>query len=70
MIRLTFACGHAFSIDAAVSDAPLCPACGERRVSRVTAPPPKFVGCCQGPSAEQKALEGLPIGIPKELTHG
>ena len=69
MIRLTFACGHRFTLDDA-NTAPLCPACGERRVSRVTAPPPRFVGCCQGPTAETKALEGLPIGIPKELTHG
>lgn len=66
MITIRFACGHGFTIDASVSAAPVCPTCGERRVSRVLAPAPKFTGFCSGPSAESKALEGTPIAIPKE----
>lgn len=65
-ISIRFACGHKFSIDASVTAHPTCPACGETRVSRTAAPAPRFTGFCQGPSAESKMLEPLPIAIPKE----
>lgn len=65
-IYVRFACGHRFSIDPSVNAQPTCPACGETRVSRTTAPAPRFSGYCQGPSAEPKALEPIPIAIPKE----
>jgi hypothetical protein len=65
-IWIRFACGHGFGIDRNVTSVPICPTCGERRISRTTAPAPKFVGLCSGPSAESKVLEGIPIGIPKE----
>lgn len=65
MIRLTFACGHRFTLDDA-NTAPICPACGERRVSLVTAPAPRFSGFCQGPSADAQALAAIPIALPKE----
>lgn len=65
MIYVRFACGHRFSIDPSALSAPICPTCGERRVSRTSAPAPRFVGVCSGPSAERVALEGLPIAIPK-----
>ena len=64
MIYVKFACGHRFSVDG--NSAPVCPTCGERRVSRTQAPAPRFVGICSGPSAESKALEGIPVGMPKE----
>ena len=66
MIPITFACGHRFSLDASVQTPPVCPTCGEHRVSRVTAPAPRFTGCCSGPSAETTALAAIPIAIPKE----
>jgi hypothetical protein len=66
MINVRFACGHGFKLDPGVSSPPVCPACGERRISRTTAPAPRFSGLCSGPSAESKVLEGIPIAIPKE----
>jgi len=66
MIYARFACGHRFSIDPSVTSAPICPTCGERRISRTTAPAPRFVGVCSGPSAESKVLEGIPVAFPKE----
>lgn len=69
MISLRFACGHAFDLDDATS-APVCPTCGERRVSRVTAPAPRFTGFCSGPSADTNlALKAVPVAIPKEQNH-
>lgn len=65
MITVRFACGHLFEVDG--SAAPTCPMCGEHRVSRVTAPAPRFTGWCSGPSADSKPLTGVPIAIPKEL---
>jgi ribosomal protein L37AE/L43A len=66
MINVRFACGHGFKIDANVQTPPVCPTCGERRVSRVTAPAPTFRGFCSGPSAETAALAAIPVAIPKE----
>lgn len=65
-ITVRFACGHGFNLDAGVNSAPVCPTCGERRVSRTTAPAPRFSGCCAGPSAETLALAAIPLAIPKE----
>ena len=69
MISVTFACAHRFDLE--LSDmAPECPTCGERRVSRVTAPAPRFTGWVTGPSAEPAPLPGVPILMPKESSHG
>lgn len=65
-IYVRFACGHRFALDASVNSAPICPTCGETRVSRTSAPAPRFSGFCVGPSAETKMLEAIPIAIPKE----
>lgn len=65
MITVTFACGHGFALDPSVAVAPECPTCGERRVSRVTAPAPRFTGWCSGPSAESTPLPAVPIAIPR-----
>lgn len=65
MITVRFACGHLYEVDG--NDAPVCPRCGEHRVSRVTAPAPRFNGWCSGPSAESQPVAGVPIAIPKEL---
>jgi hypothetical protein len=65
-ITVRFRCGHAFALDASVNGHPTCPTCGETQVSRTTAPAPRFTGFCQGPSAESKRLDAIPIAIPKE----
>ena len=67
MIQVLFACGHNMDLDDSVSSAPVCPTCGESRISRTTAPPPRFTGWCRGPTAESKPLEPLPLQLaPKE----
>lgn len=60
-VRLTFACGHG----QAWSDGqePRCEQCGERRVSRVTAPAPRFRGVCTGPSATREDLGPVPVSV-------
>lgn len=65
MITVRFACSHGFQIEP-TSAAPECPTCGERRVSRVTAPAPRFSGWCSGPSAESAPLPAIPIPLSKE----
>ncbi len=66
MITLVFACGHRFTVEATIDGALACPTCGEHRISRTTAPAPRFVGVCQGPSAETRPLSGIPLSIPKK----
>lgn len=48
MIRVTFACGHVVTVSESAETPPQCD-CGERRVSRVKAPPPRFRGACETP---------------------
>lgn len=60
MITIIFACGHTTDVDDPVAP-PIC-ACGERRISHVKAPPPRFVGACRGPHATYRELPG--IGVP------
>lgn len=59
-MMITFACGHTQKRDASVDTPPLC-GCGERRVSRVVAPAPRFRGACLGPHAVQEALTGVAV---------
>lgn len=47
-MTITFKCGHVLTVDD-VTEAPECQACGERQISNVTAPAPKFRGACSGP---------------------
>ena len=56
MIVATMACGHRVQISGI--DVPACPQCGEMRVARVKAPPPKFRGVVLGPCAEYVELPG------------
>lgn len=60
MITVRFACGHAESVDVKVVDTPVC-WCGERRVSHVDAPRPRFRGVAQGPCAEYEDLPAQPV---------
>lgn len=69
-ITIRFACGHGFSLEPTSDVAPVCPTCGERRVSRVDAPAPRFTGWVTGPSAESAPLPAVPVLMPKEPSHG
>jgi hypothetical protein len=61
MIRLTFACGHALTLED-TNVAPACVECGETRVSNVTTKRlPRFRGACRGPYAEIESLPGVPV---------
>jgi hypothetical protein len=61
-IRLRFACGHSLNLEATDNQPPNCPTCGEKRVQRTFAPPPRFTGFCSGPNTQMKALE--PFAAP------
>ena len=50
MIRLHFACGHEQDL-LSQTQRPTCIQCGETRISRTIAPPPRFTGLCTGPTA-------------------
>lgn len=67
MIAIRFACGHALTgpDDLATAE---CPVCGERRVSRVTAPAPRFVGMVTGPCARFEALPAQPVRLQQKET--
>lgn len=45
-MTLTFACGHKQAFDE--GGRPVC-ACGETRIARTDAPPPRFTGACASP---------------------
>ena len=47
-MTISFKCGHSLDVDD-VTNAPVCTQCGERQISNVTAPAPKFRGACSGP---------------------
>jgi len=54
MITLTFACGHAGRWQDGDPD-PRCPVCGETRIARVQAPPPRITGAVVLPRKESAA---------------
>jgi len=60
-VRVRFACGHGQAW--AEGDAPVCATCGERRVARVQAPPPRFRGVVQGPSATAEDLTAVAVPV-------
>lgn len=47
-MTITFKCGHSVQMDD-VQQAPVCKDCGERQISNVNAPAPRFKGACSGP---------------------
>lgn len=51
-MTVTFRCGHTARFERDVTDAPVCAECGERRISRVQAPPPRITGAARGPLVE------------------
>ena len=65
-IDIRFLCGHGGTAGVSQVVSPVCPACGETRIARVSAPPPKFRGACSGPYAQTAALEpGIVNVAPK-----
>ena len=54
MITLTFACGHVGRWQDGDPD-PRCPVCGEARIARVQAPPPRITGAVILPTKERTA---------------
>lgn len=65
LILVRFACGHQASVLPTVEEPPVCAECGERRVSRTTAPPPRFHGTVTGPSATTEALDAIPVTLKR-----
>lgn len=60
-MRIAFACGHQVTLHDA-TQAPVC-ACGETRISRVSATAPSFRGVCRGPSAITEALPPVRVNL-------
>jgi predicted RNA-binding Zn-ribbon protein involved in translation (DUF1610 family) len=56
-ITVRFTCGHGTTVGEQVTTAPTCPTCGETRIARTLARPPRFTGACSGPYCESKAVE-------------
>lgn len=48
-IQIRFACGHGTGVSSEAQDKPYCPECGETRIARVLAPPPKIRGLGTSP---------------------
>lgn len=62
-ISIRFVCGHASSVGLTSPSDPICPACGEARIARTSAPPPRFTGTCRGPYAETKILPPAIVSV-------
>jgi hypothetical protein len=65
VITVRFACGHVVTGDDRMTQAE-CRQCGETRVSRVTATPPRFTGLVLGPCAHFENLPAQPVRLNKE----
>lgn len=61
-ILATMACGHRVRIVEGIA-VPSCPKCGEARVARVSAPPPKFRGVVLGPCATYEDLPAKRVSL-------
>ena len=48
-MTIVFACGH--RVIYTDGERPICPTCGESRISATNAPPPRFTGVALGPCA-------------------
>lgn len=61
-MRVRFRCGHEGHVSETAETPPTC-ACGETRVARTFAPPPRFRGACSGPYAETQALAPAMVNV-------
>ena len=62
-ITVRFTCGHAASLGLTQTVDPVCPTCGESRVARTSAPPPRFRGACSGPYAQSVVLDPAVVNV-------
>lgn len=62
-ITVRFVCGHAATVGLSQVVDPVCPSCGETRVARTSAPPPRFRGMCSGPYAETAAVDPAVVNL-------
>lgn len=60
---IRFACGHLAKVSPTIQDAPVCPECGERRIARVSAPPPSIRGVCSGPIVTSVKLDPITVNL-------
>lgn len=63
VITVRFGCGHEGHVSETASSVPVCEQCGDKRVSRTKARPPRFVGACSGPYAESKNLSAAVVNV-------
>lgn len=61
-MTITFACGHRVTLGTVGDTPPVCE-CGERQISTVKAPAPRFTGACQGPLAVTVSLPAVPVSV-------
>ncbi len=62
MVTVRFACEHELKVGDNPAATPQC-SCGEKRVTRVHAPPPRFSGACSGPYAVMKAVTPAVVNL-------
>ena len=61
--ELTWKCGHHFEVPRNVSSAPMCPQCGERKITDVKAPPPRIRGHAMGPHVKTEFIGGRAVSV-------
>lgn len=61
-IVVRFRCQHSM-VWPDTQAAPVCPICGEQRISSVTAPAPTFRGAAKGPCAKPEDLPAIPLNL-------
>ena len=61
-IRVRFLCGHEGTVKETDDAVPVCP-CGETRIARTFARPPRFTGACSGPYAQMRPVSPARIGL-------
>ena len=62
-IQLLFACGHQTAVDEHDDVQPICLTCGDHRIQRVQARPPRFRGACRGPHAVEDHEAARPHAV-------
>lgn len=62
MVTVVLACGHQMTAADDAETAPIC-ACGERRIGRVFAPPPRIRGVASGPHVKTELLDPIVVNL-------
>ena len=66
-ITVRFVCGHASAVGVNATSDPVCPTCGETRIARTSAPPPRFTGACAGPYAVTSKVDPASVRLAPPL---